>query len=176
MKSRFKGSLTLEPAGISRRGQINFICTAAGGIVPSFYLRHYTKFFQRKVAFLGHIATESGTECDPEKTAAIQNWPRPTNVKKVRSFLGLVNFYRSYIPQCATIAYRMNQLTRKHVKFKLDERCEESFNTLKHCLVTPPILAYPTCTGKFLLQTDASGQGIGAILSQEQDGHEVVKA
>ncbi|MEW8548166.1 MAG: pol polyprotein, partial [Candidatus Thiodiazotropha sp.] len=134
------------------------------------------KFFQRRVAFLGHVATESGTECDPEKTAAIQNWPRPTNVKEVRSFLGLVNFYRSYIPQCASMAYPMNHLTRKHVKFKWDEKCEESFNALKRCLVTPPILAYPTRTGKFLLQTDASGQGIGSILSQEQDGREVVIA
>ena len=91
---------------------------------------------------MGHVATESGTECDPEKTSAIQNWPRPTNVKEVRSFLGLANFYRSYIPQCATIAYPMNQLTRKHVKFKWDEKCEESFNTFKHCL--EPHLFYPT--------------------------------
>ena len=132
------------------------------------------KFFQREISFLGHIATENGTLCDPEKTAAIQNWPRPKNAKEIRSFLGLVNFYRSYIKDCATLAFPLNNLTRKHVRFKWDEKCEESFNALKQCLMTPPILAYPTRTGKFILQTDSSGYGIGAILSQEQDGREVV--
>ena len=132
------------------------------------------KFFQRRIAILGHIATENGTLCDPEKTAAIQTWPRPTNAKEVRSFLGLVNFYRSYISDCATLAFPLNNLTRKHVRFKWDDKCEESFNALKQRLVALPILAYPTRTGKFILQTDSSGYGIGAILSQEQEGREVV--
>lgn len=134
------------------------------------------KFFQREVAFLGHIASENGTRCDPEKTIAIQDWPRPRTCKEIKSFLGLVNFYRAYIPNCAALAYPLNQLTRKHVRFKWDDDCERAFNALKGSLVSPPILAYPTPTGKLILQTDASGYGIAAILSQEQEGHEVVLA
>ena len=132
------------------------------------------KFFQRSVAFLGHIATEYGTRCDPAKTEAIQDWPRPQNRTEMKSFLGLVNFYRSYIPNCAEIAHPLNNLTRKSVKFKWDEKCEDAFNELKRSLITPPLLVFPTRNGKFILQTDASGYGIGAILSQEQDGKEVV--
>ena len=134
------------------------------------------KFFQKEVAFLGHMATERGTQCDPEKTEAVRNWPRPTNSKEVRSFLRLVNFYRAYIPNCAALAYPLNNLTKRKVKFQWDDKCEVAFNALKQRLVSPPILAYPTRTGKLILQTDASGFAIGAILSQEQDGKEVVLA
>ena len=133
-------------------------------------------FFQRQVAFLGHIATESGTRCDPEKIKAVLNWPRPRSSKEIKSFLGLVNFYRSYILNCAQIAYPLNHLTKKNVKFKWDQACEDSFNELKRCLTSAPLLAYPTATGKLILQTDASLFGIGGILSQEQDGKEVVIA
>ena len=133
-------------------------------------------FFQRQVAFLGHIATESGTRCDPEKIKAVLNWPRPSSSKEIKSFLGLVNFYRSYILNCAQIAYPLNHLTKKNVKFKWDQACEDSFNELKRCLTSAPLLAYPTATGKLILQTDASLFGIGGILSQEQDGKEVVIA
>ncbi|MEW8547985.1 MAG: retropepsin-like aspartic protease/reverse transcriptase, partial [Candidatus Thiodiazotropha sp.] len=134
------------------------------------------KFFQRQVAFLGHIATESGTRCDPEKIDAVLNWPRPESSKEIKSFLGLVNFYRSYISNCAQIAYPLNHLTKKNVRFKWDQACEDSFNELKRCLTSAPLLAYPTSSGKLILQTDASLFGIGAILSQEQDGKEVVIA
>ena len=134
------------------------------------------KFFQRQVSFLGHIATESGTKCDPEKIEAILNWPRLKTSKEVKSFLGLVNFYRAYIPKCAEIAYPLNNLTKKHVKFKWDQECEDAFMKLKHSLTSSPVLAYPTPQGKLTLQTDASLYGIGAILSQEQDGKDVVLA
>ena len=134
------------------------------------------KFFQRQVSFLGHIAMASGTICDPQKTEAVQNWPQPKTSKEVKSFLGLVSFYRAYIPDCAHIAYPLIHLTKTTVRFKWDEKCKESFNALKQSLTSPPLLTYPTIWGKFILQTDASLYGIGALLSQEQDGREVVKA
>ena len=99
-----------------------------------------------------------------------------SNLRAVFSRLKATNlkFYRSYIPNCAEITHPLNNLTRKSVKFKWDEKCEDAFNELKHSLITPQLLVYPTHNGKFILQTDASGYGIGAILSQEQDGKELV--
>ena len=73
------------------------------------------KFFQHSLAFLGHIPTEYGTRCDPTKREAIQDWPRPQNRTEMKSFLGLVNFNHSYIPNCAEIAHPLNYLTRKSV-------------------------------------------------------------
>ena len=99
------------------------------------------------MAFLGHIATEYATCCDPAKTEAIQDWPRPQNRTEMKSFLGIVKFYRSYIPNCAEIAHPLNNLTRKSVKFKWDEKCEDAYNELKHSLVTPPLLVTPPIMG-----------------------------
>lgn len=87
-------------------------------------------FFQREVVFRSQIV-ENGTRRDPEKTIAIQNWPKPRTCKAIKSFLGLVNFYHAYIPSCAALAYPLNQLTRKHVRFKWDDDCERAFNVLK---------------------------------------------
>jgi transposase InsO family protein len=132
--------------------------------------------FQKKVLYLGHVVSDKGIQCDPSKVKAIQKWPLPTNVTEVRSFLGLAGYYRRFIPTFSSIAAPLTDLTRKNVHFVWDLRCQEAFDKLKELLVTAPILSYPTSDGRFILDTDASLFGIGAVLSQVQNGEETVIA
>jgi len=115
-------------------------------------------------------------KCDPSKTEKVLNWPEPRNKSEIRSFLGLVNFYRSYIKDCADICAPLTYLTRKKDKFKWDENCNNAFLALKKTLTSPPVLGYPTRDGYFFLETDAFGFERGAILSQVHGDREVVIA
>ena len=120
--------------------------------------------------FLGHVVSQEGISCDPNKLEAIKNWPKPQKVKDVHSFLGLALYYRKHIRLFATIAEPLNALRKKNVKFILDEQSEKGFQTLKDKLCTDPIvLAYPNKEGIFVLDTDASLYGVGGVLSQLQD-------
>ena len=124
-----------------------------------------------EVKYLGHVFSAAGMQPDPEKVSVIRNWPTPTNVAEVRQFLGLASYYRRYISQFAQIAAPLHQLTCKNSIFQWSSACQESFDTLKSKLMTPPTLAYPhthTQSGPFVLHTDASSHGVGAVL--EQDG------
>lgn len=94
----------------------------------------------------------------------------------MKSFLGLIGYYRRFVPDFSLKAYPLNLLTRTKSKFKWDERCEDSFNILKQCLVNTPILAFPTENDTFVLDTDASNEGMGAVLSWILDGEEKVIA
>lgn len=132
--------------------------------------------FQTEVAYLGHRVSKAGISCDPKKISAVQDWPIPTNVTEVRSFLGTAGYYRKFIPNFSTIASPLSQLTRKNKRFKWDENCQKAFDELKLLLVSAPILAYPIADGKFVLDTDASDTGLGGVLSQIQNGEEKVIA
>lgn len=124
-----------------------------------------------KVLFLGHVVSTSGIEPDPEKTEKIKNFPTPTDVTGVRCFLGLASYYRRFVPNFAAIAAPLNKLTKKNTVFEWSGDCEESFKDLKHALVSAPVLAYPKFGpgNQFILETDASITGLGAVLSQMQD-------
>ncbi len=104
------------------------------------------------------------------KTAAVQDWPTPRTVTHVRVFLGLASYYRRYIPNFASVATPLTGLTKKEATLVWDDDCERAFETLKKALVQPPILSYPPRDGPFILSTDASDTGIGAVLEQEQEG------
>ena len=132
--------------------------------------------FQEECTFLGHTVNADGTTCEKKKVEAVQNWPEPSNVKEVRSFLGTCSYYRKYIPHFAEIAVPLTNLTRKAVKFEWSAACQEAFESLKKLLTTAPILSYPSNKGQFILDTDASGFAIGAVLSQMQNGEEKVLA
>ena len=132
--------------------------------------------FQKSVLYLGHVVTPDGIATNPEKIRDIVDWPIPTCVKDVRSFLGLASYYRRYVKGFCEFAKPLHDLTRKSVVFHWTSECEEAFYALKQCLTTSPVLAYPNNSGKFILDTDASSYGIGAVLSQEQDGKERVIA
>ena len=132
--------------------------------------------FQSEVAYLGHIVSQQGIQTDPKKVEAIKNWPTPKDAKDVRSFLGIASYYRKFIPHFTTIASCLTRLTEKDVKFQWGDEEIKSFEKLKQYLTSAPILSYPKDKGRFIVDTDASNFGIGAVLSQIQDGQEKVIA
>ena len=132
--------------------------------------------FQQSVAYLGHIVSSEGIATDPQKVETVASWPTPRCVREVRSFLGLASYYRRFIRGFAEIASPLHALTEKAREFMWTESCQEAFDELKNRLQAAPVLSYPIPEGNFILDTDASGDGIGAVLSQVQDGDEKVLA
>ena len=124
-----------------------------------------------KVPFLGHVVYTQGIEPDPAKTEKIKNYPTPTDVTEVRRFLGLASYYRRFVPKFASIAAPMHSLTKKNMPFQWTDGCESAFIQLKAALSTSPVLVYPRFGPghSFVLETDASTVGLGAVFSQMQD-------
>ena len=89
------------------------------------------EFWLNQVVFLGHVISKDGITMDPNKIEAVVNWDKPTNMSEVRSFLGLVGYYRRFVEGFSRIAAPLTQLTRKNVKFEWNEECEKSFQELK---------------------------------------------
>ena len=119
-----------------------------------------------ELPYLGHIASREGIRPDPLNIAAISNMPVPKTKTEVRSFLGLANYYRKFIPQFSDVAHPLHRNTAKNTTFDWTTACQDAFESLKRSLVSAPILAYPDMNQTFNIQTDASNVGIGAILSQ----------
>ena len=132
--------------------------------------------FQTQVGFLGHIVSENGIATNPDKIAAVKNWVTPKNSKETKSFLGLCSYYRRFVHGFAKLARPLHKVSEKHTKFQWTQECQQSFDKLKAALVSSPILGYPIPGINFILDTDASDEATGAVLSQEQDGREVVIA
>ena len=129
-------------------------------------------FFQSKVAYLGHIVSAAGFEVDQSKTAALRRCRAPTNRWELRSFLGLANVYRRFVPDFAKKARPLTLLLKKDGPelFELDEEQTNAFCVLKDLLCTAPVLALPKKGGRYVLDTDASGGQVGCVLQQEQEG------
>ena len=107
-------------------------------------------------------------------TPKVRDFPEPTDVNKVQQFLGLALYYRRFIPGFAKISNPLHALTKKNVQFQWTTRCQEAFDKLKELLTATPVLPYPQFEGnsEFILETDASTSGLGAVLGQKQgDGH-----
>ena len=119
-------------------------------------------FGKTKTTHLGYEYSADGVAPSPEKTST---WPIPKTSKELRSFLGLVNFYRRFVPNFADMAAPLTDLTGKNIKFKWESKHQHAFETLKKALMSPPILDYPQHKDTFILTTDASDTGIGAVLS-----------
>ena len=134
------------------------------------------QFFRKCIVFLGHVISNSGVSTDPEKISSIVNWPTPTNVTELRSFLGLASYYRRFICRFAEVAAPLHRLQEKAISFQWSEQCNTAFETLKRRLSSAPVLAFPRSSDTFILDTDASEHGIGAVLSQNQHGVERVIA
>lgn len=127
-------------------------------------------FAQSQVEYLGHVVSSRGVEPLPDKIAAIVNWPRPHCTKAVRSFLGLAGFYRKFIRGYAMIADPLVKATLQE-PLQWTPQTENAFQTLKLALSTAPVLALPNFQEPFTVETDASGNGMGAVLSQH--GHPI---
>ena len=134
-------------------------------------------FLKSEVRYLGHVVSREGISTDPAKIDKVADWPIPTCTKEVQQFLGFANYYRRFIREFSQIAKPLHRLTERNFKFKWTPECQQSFEELKVKLTTTPILAYPDYNKPFLLDTDASDVGIGAVLSQrDEEGHEKVVA
>ena len=112
------------------------------------------------------MLTPEGLKTNPATVSAVKDFPTPKNLKEVRQFLGLCSIYRRFINGFATIAHPLHQLTRKGVHFQWNTDCQQAFETLKHLLTSAPVLAYPRVEDPFVLETNASILGLGAILSR----------
>ena len=124
------------------------------------------RFAVQEIVYLAHRINSFGIKIDDSKYQAIETYPVPKNVKNVRAFLGVAQFYRRYIKSFATIALPLNKLLRKETKFVWTEECQVAFETLKRALVTAPVLAFPQFDKPFILAVDASDESIGYVLSQ----------
>ena len=135
------------------------------------------KLFQTEVVFLGHLVSEFGISCDPEKIRVLKDWPGPRDKTDIKSFLGLVGYYRKMVPAFADLASPLTKLTKKKVKFLWGPEQETAFERLKDCLMQPPVLAFPHETGgQFVLDCDSSAVEIGSVISQIQNNNEKVIA
>src|SRR6267154_693809 len=122
-----------------------------------------------EITYLGHKISGEGIRMDDSKIEVVKKWAIPTTVKHIRAFLGLTNYFRRFVRNYARLALPLNNLLRKDVKFKWDEKCQNSFEALKTALMTAPILVLPNMEKEFILSVDASGESIGYILSQIGD-------
>ena len=128
-------------------------------------------FMQTEVAF-----GRTGLACDPEKLSAVRNWHEPNRVKAVSQFVGFVGYYRRFMKNFAELADPLVALTRKGVPFVWADEQQTAFDAPKACLLSAPILGFPTEEDRFVLDTDASLFAVGSVLSQIQNEEEVVIA
>ena len=118
--------------------------------------------------YLGFIVSVAGIEADPEKTQAVREFPVPADVRSLQGFLGLTSYYRRFIDGYSRLAKPLYQLTKKDVRCQWSAECQQAFEDLKDKLVTAPVLVYPNFERPFVLETDASHDGLGAVLVQRQ--------
>jgi len=129
---------------------------------------------REEVKYLGHVFSGEGVRPDPDKLRAIAEWPRPRCAKDILRFLGLAGYYRRFIRDFAKIATPLHVLTRKGVDWEWSSVREDAFRQLQSSLQSAPLLAAPKLDAPFVVCTDASNAGLGAVL--EQDGRVVCMA
>ncbi|UYV67118.1 hypothetical protein LAZ67_4003958, partial [Cordylochernes scorpioides] len=132
------------------------------------------RFVFEELEILGYITSKHGIKPAEHNIKAIRNFPRPTKVKEVQSFLGMCSYYRKFIKDFSKIADPLTNLIKKSVSFTWTERQEEAFQTLKTALLSPPILGHFNPNAPTYIHTDASNIGIGATLVQDIGGEEKV--
>jgi len=119
----------------------------------------------RKIEFLDAVIGPSGIEIEKEKVDRVLSWPEPRNMKDVRKFLGLTNYYRGFIKDFAQVARPMNMLMRKDVKWRWEGEEQAAFDKLKKAFIMRPVLAAPDLDKEFRVEADASNYATGGVLS-----------
>lgn len=128
------------------------------------------KFGAQEISFLGHLVSAQGVRIDPERTLAIKNFPRPKDAKGIARFIGMINYFRKFIPNFSEVAAPLNALRQKNIRFVWGPEQDEAFEKLKEIISDPPVLRSADFDKPFILQTDASSCALGAVLIQEVDG------
>lgn len=132
-------------------------------------------FGRKEIKFLGHIVTPTGIRPDPEKLDAVREYPPPRTKKRLRAFLGLINFYKRFIMMEGLTTPRLCSLTGKRTPWKWDAEAQNEFETLKNTLLSAPLLIHPDLSREFCMSTDSSKCGLGVVLFQEfKEGDEVI--
>lgn len=132
-------------------------------------------FCRPQLKYLGFVVDRYGLHPDPDKVNSILHIPVPQNVREMRRFIGTASWYRRFVPNFSSIVAPLTRLTKRNVKWLWSEECDAAFQLLKEKLSTPPILTCPDFDRQFIVQTDASDHGIGAVLTQNfEDGERVI--
>lgn len=127
-------------------------------------------WFQKELEFLGYKISTSGYSPQEQKITAISQFPTPVSADKVRSFIGMMSYYRCFIKNFSKIASPLFALLKKDVKFKWEEEHQKTFETLKNILTSDITLVYPNFNQEFWAETDASLEGLGIMIGQKVDG------
>jgi RNase H-like domain found in reverse transcriptase/Reverse transcriptase (RNA-dependent DNA polymerase)/Integrase zinc binding domain/Retroviral aspartyl protease len=135
-----------------------------------------SKFCVKSLRYLGFLIDQNGLHPDPEKISAIIDYPRPKNIREIRRFLGMTGWYHRFIPKYAELACPLTDLLNSKHKVEWSDEAESSFNSLRTCLVSAPILSTPEFDRPFVIQCDASDRALGAVLTQGEGANERVIA
>ncbi|KAG1393183.1 hypothetical protein G6F60_011646 [Rhizopus arrhizus] len=134
-------------------------------------------FNRSEVEFLGYRVSANGTLPSESKVKAVQEWPQPTNVQEVRQFVGLCSHYRRFIPGFSSVAAPLTDLTKgtgaKRRPIQWTDECQAAFDNLKNLMSSAPVLQHPDLDKPFVIETDASDYGIGAVLLQ-RDANDIL--
>jgi hypothetical protein len=130
--------------------------------------RSKCEFCLKETSFLGLVVSNGGIVIGPSKVQDVLNWKAPTNVSKIRSFLGLAVYYRIFIEGFSKLAKPMTALLEKNDKFVWSDKCQANFEELKRRLTTAPVLTLPDLSKSFFIYCDASRLGLGCVLMQEE--------
>ena len=123
-------------------------------------------FFKSEIHYLGHLISPEGISPLPNKLDCIQHMPMPKNAKEIKQFLGLIGYYRKFVPRFADISRPLTTLTKKDKKFEWTPTCQKSFDLLKEALCGEPVLKYADTSKSYTLYTDASKFGWAGVLAQ----------